>query len=228
VVASTPNNVESDDEFNQPIYEEVRAGSKRKHSDHDDAGYVTSSEVGDFDDEYIDDEDHNLHFRTWPAKELRVMMVRFFIYLNCTLILSESQTDNAVDKPNEAKVDRNADQELDQMNTTAGQVSSTGTKGKASKHPRYRNQDLPAALTADKTWVKDIMPALLVWAGSLADPWTISDDELVQSLRIIILTIAPDFGDLNDICPGMAIFNIVWLVLFTLLLDSCFLGQACQ
>ena len=67
-----------------------------------------------------------------------------------------------------------------------------------------------------------------MWAGSLADPWTISDDELVRSLRIIILTIAPDFGDLNDIRPGMAIFNIVWLVLFTLLLDSCFLGQACQ
>jgi len=137
VVASTPNNVESDDEFNQPIYEEVRAGSKRKHSDHDDAGYVTLSEVGDFDDEYIDDEDHNSHFRTWPAKESRVMMVHFFIYLNCTLILSESQTDNAVDKPNEAKVNRNADQESDQMNTTAGQVSSTGTKGKASKRSRY-------------------------------------------------------------------------------------------
>ena len=83
-------------------------------------------------------------------------------------------------------------------------------------------------LTVGKTWVKDIMPALLVWAGSLADPWTISDDELMQSLRIIILTIAPDFEDLNDIRPGMAIFNIVLLVLFTLLLDSCFLGQACQ
>ena len=83
-------------------------------------------------------------------------------------------------------------------------------------------------LTAGKTWVKDIMPALLVWAGSLADPWTISDDELMQLLRIIIPTIAPDFEDLNGIHPGTAIFNIVLLVLFTLLLDSCFLGQACQ
>jgi len=77
VVASTANNVESDDEFNQPIYEEVQASSKRKHSDHDDAGYVTLSEVEDFDDEYFDDEDHNLHFRRWPAKELCVMMVLF-------------------------------------------------------------------------------------------------------------------------------------------------------
>ena len=76
--------------------------------------------------------------------------------------------------------------------------------------------------------MRDIMPALLVWAGSLADPWTISDDELMQSLRIIILTIALDFGDLNDIRPGTATFNIVLFTLFTLLLDSRFLGQACQ
>jgi len=71
------NNIESDNEFNQPIYEEVQTGSKCKHSDHDDAGYVTSSKVEDFDDEYFDNEDHNLHFHRWPAKELCVTMVFF-------------------------------------------------------------------------------------------------------------------------------------------------------
>ena len=120
------------------------------------------------------------------------------------------------------------DQESGQRSTTVDQVPSTRAKAKASKHPHYWNQDLPSVLTVGKTWTRDIMPALLVWAGSLADPWTISDDELMQSLRIIILTIAPDFGDLNDIRPGTATFNIVLFTLFTLLLDSRFLGQACQ
>ena len=54
MVTSTANNVESDNELNQPIYEEVQTGSKRKHSDRDDADYVTSSEVDGFDDEYFD------------------------------------------------------------------------------------------------------------------------------------------------------------------------------
>ena len=222
------NNVESDNEFHQPIYEEVQAGSKRKHSDCDSDNYVTLSEVEELDDEYFDVEDHNLNFRMWPAKELHVMTVCFFIYLNCTLILLESQTDNGVDKLKEAKVDRDVDQESGQRSTTVGQVSLMRTMCKASKHPHYQNQDLPSVLMVGKTWAKDIIPALLVWAGSLADPWTISDDELMRSLQIIIPTIALDFKDLNDIHPGMAIFNIVLLVLFTLLLDSCFVGQACQ
>ncbi|KAI5996630.1 hypothetical protein EDC04DRAFT_2909908 [Pisolithus marmoratus] len=57
---------ESDNEFDQPIYEETQAGLKRKQSDHDDDGCVTSSKVEDFNDGY---EDHNLHFRMWPAED---------------------------------------------------------------------------------------------------------------------------------------------------------------
>ena len=152
----------------------------------------------------------------------------FYIFSSCTSILLESQTDNGVDKLKKAKVDREADQESAQRNTTAGQLYSFGAEGRASRCPRYRNQDLPSALTVGGMWAKDIIPALLLWAGSLADPWTISDDELMQTLRIIILAIAPGFEDLNDIRPGTAIFNTVLLVLFTLLFDSCFLGQAYQ
>ena len=133
-----------------------------------------------------------------------------------------------MDKLKKAKVDREADQESAQRNTTAGQLYSFGAEGRASRRPRYRNQDLPSALTVGGMWAKDIIPALLLWAGSLADPWTISDDELMRTLRIIILAIAPGFEDLNDIRPGTAIFNTVLLVLFTLLFDSCFLGQAYQ
>ena len=117
------NNIESNNEFHQPIYKEVQAGLKRKHSDCDGDNYVTSSKVEELDDEYFDVEDHNSNFRMWPAKESHVMTVCFFIYLNCTLILLESQTDNGVDKLKEAKVDRGADQESGQRSTTVGQVN---------------------------------------------------------------------------------------------------------
>ncbi|KAI6008313.1 hypothetical protein F5J12DRAFT_892293 [Pisolithus orientalis] len=162
VVTSMANDVESNNEFSQLIFKEVQASSKHKHLDCDDADYVTSYEVEDFDDEYFDIEDYNLNSCMLPAKELCVMM-----------------TNNGVDKPKKSKVNRDVDQEPQQTSTTE----------------------------VGKLWTKAIIPTLLVWAGSLADPWTISDDELIWSLQIIILTIAPDFEDLNDICPGMAIFN---------------------
>ncbi|KAI6037889.1 hypothetical protein EDC04DRAFT_2897060 [Pisolithus marmoratus] len=57
---------ESDNEFDQPIYEEAQAGLKCKQLDHDDNGCVTSSKVEDFNDGY---EDHNLHFHMWPAED---------------------------------------------------------------------------------------------------------------------------------------------------------------
>jgi len=145
----------------------------------------------------------------------------FYIHLNCTLIIG-LQADAGV-------VNRNADQESGQGSTTAGQASLTTTKVKSSKRPRYRNHDLPIELTAGRTWTKEIIPALFAWAGSLVDPWTISDDELVRSLRIIILTTTPDFKELDDIRPGTAIFDIVLLLaLFAWPFDSFFLGQACQ
>ncbi|KAI6138159.1 hypothetical protein BKA82DRAFT_4021653 [Pisolithus tinctorius] len=133
VVASTANDIESDNEFNQLIFEEAQTGSKRKYLDRDDR--------------------------------------------LCYLI-----------------------RESGQRSTTASQAPSTRTTGKASKCSLTKPR---SAFCADgKMWAKEIMPALLVWAGSLADPWTISDEELIRSLRIIILTIAPDFEDLNDIRPG--------------------------
>ncbi|KAI6039618.1 hypothetical protein EDC04DRAFT_2894952 [Pisolithus marmoratus] len=61
-------NAESDNEFDQPIYEEVQTGLKHKQSDCDDDGYVTSSEVEDFNDGY---EDHELHF-TNNEKKVKV------------------------------------------------------------------------------------------------------------------------------------------------------------
>ena len=80
---------------------------------------------------------------------------------------------------------------------------------------------------ADKLWAKEIIPALFMWAGTLADPWTISDAEFMQALRTIIQTIVPDFKGLDDIRPGKAIFYIVLLLLFIFHM-TYFLRQASQ
>ncbi|KAI6040692.1 hypothetical protein EDC04DRAFT_2893880 [Pisolithus marmoratus] len=151
---------ESNNEFNQPIYEEAQTGLKHKQLDRDDDNYVTLSEVEDSNDGY---EDHDLHFHLGPAEDLSVKMT--------------------IDGK-KVKVDKNVDQEL-------GQASSMTTRGKASK-----------------AWVKIIMPTLLIWAGSLADPWKILDDKLVQSLQTIITSTFPDFLHLDEIRPGMLMFTI--------------------
>ncbi|KAI6024538.1 hypothetical protein EDC04DRAFT_2723349 [Pisolithus marmoratus] len=187
---------ESDNEFNQPIYEEAQTGLKHKQSDHDDNSYVTSSEVEDFNDGY---EDHELQFRMGPAKDLCVKMTN---------------------DEKKVKVKKDMDQEL-------GQVSSMTTRGKASKCHCQKN--LPSVLTEDRVWSKIIMPALLIWAGSLADPWMISDDKLMQLLQTIIMATFPDFPNLDEICPGMLMFTIVlFKILSSFLLDSCLLGQVSQ
>ncbi|KAI6039692.1 hypothetical protein EDC04DRAFT_2682412 [Pisolithus marmoratus] len=156
---------ESNNEFDQPIHEEVQTGLKCKQSDCDDDNYVMSSKVEDFNDGY---EDHDLHFHMGPAEDLSVKMVHFFTYLNCTLILLELQT-------------------ID------------GKKVKKS---------LPSVLTEDRVWSRIIMPALLIWAGSLADPWTILDDKLMQLLQTIIMATFPDLPNLDEIHPGMPMFTI--------------------
>ncbi|KAI6032454.1 hypothetical protein EDC04DRAFT_2709324 [Pisolithus marmoratus] len=135
-------------------------------------------------------EDHNLHFHMGPAEDLSVKM-----------------TING----KKVKVNKDVVQEL-------GQASSMMTRGKASKH--HCQKDLPSVLMEDRAWAKIIMPTLLIWAGSLADPWTILDDKLMQSLQTIIMTTFhynlhlahntfPDFPDLDEIRPGMLMFTIV-------------------
>ncbi|KAI6045509.1 hypothetical protein EDC04DRAFT_2636074 [Pisolithus marmoratus] len=156
---------ESDNEFDQPIYEEAQTGLKCKQSDHDDNGYVMLSEVEDFNDGY---EDHELQFCMGPAKD------------SCVKMTNDEK---------KVKVEKDTDQEL-------GQASSMMTRGKASKHHCQKN--LPSVLMEDRVWLKIIMPALLIWAGSLADPCMISDDKLVQLLQTIITATFPDFLNLDS------------------------------
>ncbi|KAI6042356.1 hypothetical protein EDC04DRAFT_2600946 [Pisolithus marmoratus] len=92
---------ESNNEFDQPIYEEVQTGLKCKQSDHNDNNYVMSSKVEDSNDGY---EDHDLHFHMGPAEDLSVKM-----------------TING----KKVKVNKNMDQELGQASsmTTRGKAS---------------------------------------------------------------------------------------------------------
>jgi len=89
------------------------------------------------------------------------------------------------------------------------QMSSDGTNSVSGERTRYTNRHLPAALQEDRKWTKRILPALLTWAGSLADPWVIPDQDLIRTLRIIITTVNPDFVDAIDIRHGTPIFTLV-------------------
>ncbi|KAI5999799.1 hypothetical protein F5J12DRAFT_784576 [Pisolithus orientalis] len=62
------------------------------------------------------------------------------------------------------------------------QVSSSGTSG--TRHIHYINLVLPAALQADRKWTKQILPVLVMWAGSPVDPWLIPDQDLMQLISL--------------------------------------------
>jgi hypothetical protein len=74
----------------------------------------------------------------------------------------------------------------------------------------YTNGNLPAELQIDRKWMKQILPALITWAGNQVDLWVIPDQSLMHALCIIITAIIPDFEDLTAIHPGTAIFSLVY------------------
>ncbi|KAI6153198.1 hypothetical protein BKA82DRAFT_34262 [Pisolithus tinctorius] len=159
---------ESNDDFNRPISNMALAGSKRKHTDHS-SEYIVTSEVDEADDD--GHHDRNIHRCTPKAPELR-----------CVTAMSNIVIDRPVKK---AKTSNNFSEQG--VNTvglsssagpgTPSQVSSSGTSG--TRCIRYINLDLPATLQADRKWTKQILPALVMWAGSLADPWLIPDQDLM-------------------------------------------------
>ncbi|KAI6152690.1 hypothetical protein BKA82DRAFT_4013093 [Pisolithus tinctorius] len=110
VVASTANDIESDNEFNQLIFEEAQTGSKRKYLD------LTMPTM-------------------LPHPRNCCRDGTFFYLFELYINFLESQTDNGVDEPKKSKVDRDADQESGQRSTTASQAPSTRPQGKASKCP---------------------------------------------------------------------------------------------
>jgi len=102
---------------------------------------------------------------------------------------------------------------------TASQTPSAGTNSAGTDGGRFRymNGHLPPALQQDRKWTKQILPALLRWAGSLGDPWVIPDQDLVRTLRIIVTSVDPHFDSLDEIRPGMPIFVLVITIFFSLI-----------
>ncbi|KIK10647.1 hypothetical protein PISMIDRAFT_124112 [Pisolithus microcarpus 441] len=94
-----------------------------------------------------------------------------------------------------------------------------------SGHVHYINGHLPPLLQEDRKWTKQVLPALVTWAGSLGDPWVIPDQDLMRALWMIIITVNPNFGNLTAIHPGALVFILVptillfWLNIQLTLLD---------
>ncbi|KIM64052.1 hypothetical protein SCLCIDRAFT_23899 [Scleroderma citrinum Foug A] len=219
LVACTNNTTihpeESDDEFDMPVSKAARAGSKRK------AGliseYVVAHEVDEADNEESDVDHPNRDICMWTAKEARVtVVVRPLIRLSA-LLMSKWQTNNIVNKPakkmktgnnNQANTMAEDSGQSVPVDSMPSQMSSNGTNSVAGAHTSYINGHLPTTLQKDGKWTKQILPALLTWAGSLTDPWVIPDQDLMQTLRIIIITVNPDFVDVIDIRHGTPIFML--------------------
>ena len=98
--------------------------------------------------------------------------------------------------------------ELPSASVTSGPTLSVGTTSLGGKRGRCAIANLPLDLQ-DKKWSKQILPALLAWAGSLDDPWVIADQDLMNKLRTIVTTVIPHFKDLTDIRPGTPAFTLV-------------------
>ena len=96
----------------------------------------------------------------------------------------------------------------------SGPTSSVGTTSAGGKRNRYMIADLLLALQEDRRWSKQILPALLTWAGSLDDPWMIADQDLMNKLRTIVTAVVPHFKDLTDIRPGTHAFILVLVSFF--------------
>jgi len=132
---------------------------------------------------------------------------------------SERQTNIRVDKPvKKAKTDDNSQhgskdtaRELEQATSTSTVSGSTSLTESNTVRGRlhYMNGDLPAELQEGRMWTKQILPAVLTWAGNLSDPWVIRDDDLMRALRAIITVVVPGFRDLNAKRPGSPIFMLV-------------------
>ncbi|KAL4067267.1 hypothetical protein V8B97DRAFT_2025111 [Scleroderma yunnanense] len=113
----------------------------------------------------------------------------------------ESMTNIMVDKPVKKAKTSSCGQhgakakgsELAPLCTMLSQVSLIPSNSMGGSHMHYMNGNLPPQLLQDR---------------NLANPWLIPDENLMQTLQIIVTTVVPSFQDLTDICPGTAIFQL--------------------
>lgn len=90
--------------------------------------------------------------------------------------------------------------------TQVPQASQKATAKEVVK-PRgqYRNNDLP--VPADSKWVKAFLSTALLWAGSQANPWEISESLMADALQEIFDVVYPDVK--YKVNPNGAVFAVV-------------------
>ncbi|KAG2757843.1 hypothetical protein P692DRAFT_20711257, partial [Suillus brevipes Sb2] len=69
---------------------------------------------------------------------------------------------------------------------------------------QYRNNDLP--VPADSKWVKAFLSTALLWAGSQANPWEISESLMADALQEIFDVVYPDVK--YKVNPNGAVFAV--------------------
>ncbi|KIM59462.1 hypothetical protein SCLCIDRAFT_27290 [Scleroderma citrinum Foug A] len=187
---TTANLEESDIDFIMPISEAVKTSSKCKHAEFADAEY-TLSDVDEVKNDGYNDTDSLQQTKK----------------ISCVTAM----TNITIDKPaKKLRTSPTSDTMAEQSGklaivSTTSQTSSAGTNSAGmggANHFCYMNGHLPPALQEDRKWTKQILPALLTWAGSLGDPWVISDQDIVWTLQTIVATVDLHFNNLDEICPG--------------------------
>ncbi|KAG2144387.1 uncharacterized protein EDB93DRAFT_1251628 [Suillus bovinus] len=96
------------------------------------------------------------------------------------------------------------------LSTQVPQVSQKATAKEVVKlHGQYRNNDLP--VPADSKWVKVFLSMALLWAGSQANPWEISESLMADTLQEIFDVVYPDVK--YKVNPNGAVFAVMqqWL-----------------
>lgn len=90
--------------------------------------------------------------------------------------------------------------------TQVPQASQKATAKEVVK-PRgqYRNNDLP--VPADSKWVKAFLSTALLWAGSQANPWEISESLMADALQEIFDVVYPNVK--YKVNPNGAVFAVV-------------------
>ncbi|KAI6118442.1 hypothetical protein F5141DRAFT_1212365 [Pisolithus sp. B1] len=198
----------SDDDFDRPISDVAQTGSKCRCAGYSDSRYVTTSDM--------DDEGLNTGHGTVGSHLLPTAAKAPHVTMMTNVIMEKPAKKPHTNLYGNAMTEGSGHSAVITMITS--QALSTGTNSTGSGHVHYINGHLPSSLQEDRRWMKLVLPALVTWTGSLGDPWVIPDQDLMQALQIIIITISPNFGDLSVIHPGALVFVLVVLFTFVLVI----------
>ena len=94
--------------------------------------------------------------------------------------------------------------------------STVKAKGRVTK---TQLPDLMRNNREDK-FTKVVLPSLLLWYGDHKDVWSISEEELLSTLKAIVKVVYPAYGDLDMITHRSTIYGLVRRLVFLLASNS--------